>query len=357
MNVTLAFIRTLFFVLSIFFLTTYTVSGIDGKTPLNFVIGVGSGSALGLALIGFDLLFKRFNLRAFNIAVLGLIFGYFMGLALVMILNAVLEISSASIYLDAKSLEMIKISLFLFGIYLGTLMTLRSSDELYISVPFVKFTGTKHKKRELILDLSMLADPRIIDLASSGLIDNQLIIPRFIIKELYSQAEIGDEMNRTKAKRALEVVKKLESIPELGLRYSDTDFPEIQDPIAKIARLARLHDAAVLTAAISKIQMASIEGVHFININTLSTALKPIMQPGEDLKIKIQHVGKKEPSQGVGYLEDGAMVVVNGGGSRIGEIVDANVISVRPSPAGRMIFCNIKEEEGSFHEYGEQDDQ
>jgi len=356
MNLTHAFIRIFFFVLSIFFVTTYMVTGPQGRSLMNFAIGIASGSALGLALIGFDLLFKRFNLRAFNIAVLGLIFGYFMGLALVMILNVVLEISSASIHLDTKSLEIIKIGLFLFGIYLGTLMTLRASDELYISVPFVKFSQSANKKRDLVIDQSALADARIIDLAASGLVDNQLIIPRFLLKELYSQSEASDELLRTKAKRALEIVKKLEVIPDLCLRFNDTDFPEIKDPVAKIIRFARFLDAAVLTATISKIQMAAIEGVRFINIHTLSTALKPLMQPGEKIKIKIQHVGK-EPRQGVGYLDDGSMVVVNGGGDRIGEVVEAHVISVRPGPAGRMTFCKIKEEEGNFHEYDEQDDQ
>ncbi len=356
MNLTLAFVRILFFLLSIFFLTTYMVSGPGGKTPENYLIGLGSGSLLGLALFGFDFLFRRFNLRSFNIAVLGLIFGYFMGLALVMILHAVLEISSGSIHLDIRSVEIIKIGLFLFGIYLGTLMTLRASDELYISVPFVKFTATTHKKRDLILDPSILADARIIDLAASGLVDNQIVIPRFLMKELFTQTEASEESSRTKAKRSLEVIKKLEEIPDIGLRFSDTDFPDIQDANTKIIRLARLLDAAVLTASLSKIQMAAIEGIRFINIHSLSTALKPIMQPGETLKIKIQHVGKKDHSQGVGYLDDGAMVVVNSGGNRLGEVVEAKVISVRPGPAGRMIFCNIKEDEGTYHEYESHDD-
>jgi len=354
MNLSHVFVRILFFSLSLFFLTTYMVAGPDGKTLANFGLGIAGGSALGLLLIGFDLLFKRFNLRAFNIAVLGLIFGYFMGLALVMILDAILEISSASIHLDSTALEIIKIGLFLFGIYLGTLMTLRATDELYISIPFVRFTQTANKKRDLIVDLSALSDARIIDLASSGLVDNQLVIPRFLLKELYAQAEVSDEMDRTKAKRSLEIVKKLEAIPDLNLRFNDTDFPEIKDPVAKIVRFARFLDSAVLTAAISKIQMAAIEGVRFINIHTLSTALKPLMQPGERIKIKIQHVGK-EPRQGVGYLDDGSMVVVNGAGTRIGEIVEAHVISVRPGPAGRMTFCKLIEE-GNFHEYDVQDE-
>jgi uncharacterized protein YacL len=279
-----------------------------------------------------------------------------MGEALILILGGILDISSASIHLDARVLEIIKISLYLFGIYLGTLMALRSSDEFYISVPFVKFTQVAQKKKDLVVDISVLSDARILDLAASGLIDHQLIIPRFLIKDLYAQAEVSDEMMRNKAKRALEVVKKLEAIPELELRYNDTDFPEVKDPLAKMVRFARLLDSNVLTADISRIQMAAIEGVRFVNIHALSNALKPLMQAGEQIKIKIQRYGK-EPRQGVGYLEDGTMVVINGGGPFIGEEVEAQVLSVKHTSSGRMIFCNVLHEEGFYHSYEDHEDQ
>lgn len=355
MNITLAFVRTLFVILSIFLLTTYMISGPGGHTPVNLGLGILWGAVLGGALIGFDILFKRFNLRSFNIAILGLFFGYLMGQALVLIFNAVLDISTASIHLDAKILEIIKIALFLFGIYIGTLMTMRACDELYISIPFVRLAAIAQKKRDLVIDNSVLADARIIDLAASGLVDKHLIIPRFLVKDLYASAEVPDEMTRGKSKRALEVLKKLEAIPELELRYNETDFPEVKDPLAKMVRFARLLDANVLTADISRIQTAAIEGVRFINIHALSNALKPLMQAGEQIKIKIQRYGK-EPRQGVGYLDDGTMVVVNGGGAFIGEVVDAQVLSVKHTSSGRMIFCNVLDEEGQYPNYDDDDD-
>ena len=347
MNVALAFTRTLFMILSIFFLTTYMISGSNGYTMANLGTGVVLGVILGCLLIAFDLLFKRFNLRAFNIAIVGLFVGYLMGEALVLILSAILDISAASIHLSPQILEIVKIALFLFGIYLGTLMTLRAADELYVSIPFVKFTPMAHKKKDLIVDASVLSDARILDMAASGILDNHIVIPRFLIKELYAQAEVSDEMSRTKAKRALEVAKKLEAIPELDLRYNDTDFPDVKDPMSKLVRLARLIDANILTADISRIQMAAIEGVRVINIHVLSNALKPLMQAGEHIKIKIQRYGK-EPRQGVGYLDDGTMVVVNGGGQYIGETIDAQVLSVKHTTSGRMIFCNASDEEGKY---------
>lgn len=325
---------------------TYTLIG--GKDALaDSLKGLGLGVLLGSLLLGFEFLFRRFNLRAFNIAALGLFVGYLMGQALVIILKAILDISSASIHLSPEVLEMLQIALFLFGIYLGTLLTIRSSDELYISIPFVRLQPTSHKKKDFLVDGSLLSDARILDIATSGVFDHALIIPRFVIKELYLQSESQEEFAKGKAKKSLDVVKRLEALPHLELRYSDTDFPESSDPMGKLVRLARLLDANILTADISKVQMAAIEGVKIINLHNLSNALKPLMQAGEHIKIKVQRYGK-EPRQGVGYLDDGTMVVINGGGEYIGETIDALVLSVKHTTSGRMIFCNAPDEEGKY---------
>lgn len=354
MNVALAFTRVLFMILSIFFLAFYMVSGPSGYSWANLSFGLILGVLFGFLLIGFDLIFKRFNLRAFNIAIVGLFFGYLMGQALVIILSAILEISSASVQLSPQVLEIFKILLFLFGIYTGTLMTLRASDELYISIPFVKFSAMAHKKKDFLVDASVLSDARIIDLSASGLLDCHLVLPRFVVKDLYAQAEVADEQSRLKAKRSLDAVKKLEGMADLELRYNDTDFPEVKDSLSKMIRLARLVDANILTADVSQIQIPSIEGLRFINIHELSKALKPLMQMGEHIKIKIQRYGK-EPRQGVGYLEDGTMVVVNGGGEFIGEIIEVQVLSVKHTASGRMIFCNALAEKGEYPNHFDED--
>lgn len=345
MNISLAFVRTFFVVLSVIFMTIYMHSLPTGKTVLNTILGIVIGLVFGGVLIAFDRAFRRFNLRSFNIAIIGIFIGYLMGQALLLVLQAILDFSQISVVLQPQTLEVIKVGLFLFGIYLGTIMTLRASDELYISIPFVRFTQAAQKKKDLVVDISVLADPRIIDLAATGLLDHQLVIPRFVVKELYAQAETGDENTKGKAKRCLEVVKKLEAIPTIDLRYNDTDFPEVKDLMGKVVRLARLLDANILSSDITRVQMATIEGITVINLHALSNALKPLMQGGELIKIKIQRYGK-EPRQGVGYLEDGTMVVVNGGGDYIGETIEARVLSVKHTTSGRMVFCNVADEEG-----------
>jgi len=203
MNISLAFLRTLFVLLSVVFMTLFMISLHSGKTAGNILFGVGIGFTFGMLLIAFDLLFRRFNLRSFNIAILGVFIGYLMGQALSLIFHAILEVSSIGVLLQPHTIELIKIAIILFGIYLGTIMTLRSSDELYVSIPFVRFTQISQKKKDLVVDISVLADPRIIDLASTGLLNHQLIIPRFVVKELNAQSELGDEVTLCRAKRFL----------------------------------------------------------------------------------------------------------------------------------------------------------
>ena len=338
MNLSLLFVRTLFFLLSVFFVTAYM-----SATPVahNIVWGLIIGSLLGSSLIGLDLLFKRFNIRSFNIAVLGLFFGYLMGQALLLIFGTVLDISSFA--LAPHTVEICKIALFLCGIYLGTLMTLKTSDELYVSIPFIRLSPTTQKKKDLILDYSALADPRLLDLMQTGLLDRQVIIPRFLMKEVCAQSEIGEESSKVKAKKMLEAIKKLESTPQLDLRFSETDFPDIKEMSNKFIRLARLLDANILSADISRVQSSSFEGIRVINLHALSNAMKPLTQTGEILRIKVQRYGK-EPRQGIGYLEDGTMVVINGGGKHLGDTIETKVLSVKHTSAGRMIFCNACDE-------------
>ncbi len=337
MNVSLVFVRTFFTLISMLFVTLYATHVFP--FPQGLIIGLVVGFLFGIFLILIDVFFRRFNLRSFNIALLGLFFGYLMGQALVLITHAILALITTTA-LHSQLFEIIEIGLFLFGLYLGLVLTLRASEELYFSIPFVKFTTIKEKKRDLILDSSALSDSRIIDLALSGLLDFHLIIPRFVIRDLYAQLESNDDSQQLKAKRSLDTLKKLEDHPELGIRFNDTDFPEVKEINAKLTRLSRLVDANILTADVTKVQTATVEGVRIINLHSLSTALKPLTETGEIIRVKMQRHGK-EPNQGVGYLEDGTMIVVNGGGEHIGKEIEANVLSVKHTSSGRMIFCNV----------------
>lgn len=347
MNITQAFIRPFFVILSVFFLTTYTTTNWNGGLDIfNLVAGAGLGLILGLGLIASESLFKNMNLKAFNTALLGMVFGYLMAEGVFFAFTSILELST--IKTSASTISLFHTGIILFTTYLAMSLTARAADELCVCIPFIRFKPTSQKKKDILLDPSILLDPRLIDLASSGLLDQHLVIPRFTVKELNEGLENSDETVKTKARRGLEVLKKLENTPSLELRYIDTDFIDVNDATSKLIRLARMNDANIFTADMNRIQQSAHEGVKIINIHSLSNALKPITQTGEHITIKIQRYGK-EPRQGVGYLEDGTMVVINGGAEFIGESIKAQVLSVKHTSSGRMIFCNAANE-GCFSE-------
>ncbi|MCE2982133.1 MAG: TRAM domain-containing protein [Parachlamydia sp.] len=329
----------IFFGISILFSFVFATQHLEGGINLvNSAVGLLGGIIFAGLLIGADMATRKFNLKSINTAALGLFFGYFFAESILFILTGMLGIPTASLLILP-----IRFVVYLTCAYVGLVMTARATDEIHLSIPFIEFKAQERKKKDILIDVSVLMDPRIIDLASSGVLDHHLILPRYALKELYSQAENADETIRSKARRSLDVIKKLESISTLDLRYDDTDFPEINDAMAKLIRLARFLDTNIITSDINRIQQSSIEGVRIINIHMLSNALKPITQAGEVINIKIQRYGK-EARQGVGYLEDGTMVVVNGGAEFIGETIKGHVLSVKHTSSGRMIFCNASEE-------------
>lgn len=337
------FIRSIFFVLSFLF-SMLCATQLFGTSPIVWGIGALGGLTLFAGTLGVELYFNRLSIKQMNTLSLGLLFGYFIGLAFSTVSTGIFEIVSLDFSKEIQTA--INVFAYTFGIYMGLALTVRSSEELHLSIPFVKLKPTSLKKKDILLDPSILQDSRVIDLASSGLVDSHLLFPKFALKELYYELENGEENERFKARRGLDVLKRLESMKELELRYIETDFPEVKDPVAKLIRLARLLDSNIITSDITRIQQStieSVEGIRIVNLRSLANALKPLTQSGETIQIKIQRYGK-ESRQGVGYLEDGTMVVVNGGAEYLGEIIKAHVLSVKHTSSGRMIFCNAIED-------------
>lgn len=340
MNMT--FIRILFLLLCVMFASICAAAiSTEMALPSILVIGTASGLAFGLLLIGIEVLLKNCNLRTFNTALIGLFLGLLMGQAILLLLNSVFTplfwMQNPEIY------TILKVVIFLPSMYIGMILTFRSSDYLIASLPFLKVNASENRKKDLLIDISVLIDSRIVDLASCGLLDHLLIIPRFVIKELQAILEMGDENAKNRARRGLDTLKKLESLPTLNLRFIDNDFPNVKDHLARLIKIAQSLDADILTADPTHHQQSPFDEVRFINIHIVSHALKPISKAGEFINIKIQRTGK-EARQGIGYLEDGTMVVVNGGAEFIGETIKAQVLSVKLTASGRMVFCNSTEE-------------
>ena len=317
MHKSIVFTRFLFAL----FITLYMVS-----LPTAIEVKLVSGLAIAAVLMALDFVFRKMPLQALNTIIVGLFVGYLTGQALCFAFDAVVR----------GAFEGARAGVFLAGLYLGCVMTLRAADKFYLSIPFVRFSKSNPKTRRFLLDPSVLGDARIIDFCASHILDDQLILPKFVLKSVY------DDETR------LRVLKKLKEMPQLDLLVDETDFPEMEDGFDKLLRLARHLDSDILTADSSQLDAKAVEGVLLINLHTLSKALKPLMQAGEQMEIKIQRLGK-EPQQGVGYLDDGTMVVVNGGADFIGEMVEVQVLSVKHTSSGRMIFCNALEEYEEVH--------
>lgn len=301
--------------------------------PLLFV-------ATSFLVISIGDLFKKSSLRALNVVTLGLFFGFLLARALLLLIGAVGSFVDFS--WDKETLTLLKTVLFLFCGYLGMVLTWQASDEWAVSIPFLRFRTQESKPREFLLDPRALLDPRIIDLAATGLLDQRLLLSRDTLETLQKHAEEkGEEAG--KAKRSLENLKKLESISSLELRIVEEETGTIQEGTTRLLQIAKWLGADLLTSDPGGIRSGKEEGVRWINLQSIAKAFQSLHHQGESLEVEIQRVGK-EKTQGIGYLEDGTMVIVNGGASHLGQAVPVHVLSVNHTSNGRMVFCNLKGE-------------
>lgn len=219
---------------------------------------------------------------------------------------------------------------------------LRKEDiiTLFTGLPRVRFLRGQGGTSK-ILDTSAIVDGRIADICKTGFLEGELIIPRFVLRELQQVADSQDPLKRSRGRRGLDILNRMRKEKKVTIRIVDRDFPDIRDVDAKLIKLAKLMGARVITNDFNLNKIAELEGVEVLNINELSNALKPYVLPGEELRVQIIREGK-EAEQGVGYLDDGTMVVVEEGKKYINSVVDTVVTSVLQTPAGRMIFARLK---------------
>lgn len=204
----------------------------------------------------------------------------------------------------------------------------------------------RNKEKALVsqklLDTSVIIDGRIFDILKTGIIEGEIIIPEFVLSELRHIADSQDGLTRTKGRRGLDILKKIQTELEIPVIISEEDFEDISEVDAKLLRLALQNEATVITNDFNLNKVASVQGVRVFNINELANAVKPVLLPGEELVVTVVKEGK-ETGQGVAFLDDGTMIVVENGKDRIGDTVEAVVTSALQTAAGRMIFAKIKD--------------
>jgi uncharacterized protein YacL len=219
---------------------------------------------------------------------------------------------------------------------------LQTKDEFRFIIPYVEFSKQVKGGKALLLDTSVIIDGRIADVCDTRLIDTTLIVPRFVLQELQAIADSSDKLKRNRGRRGLDVLKRLQGNPKLELQMHDANVPELRTGERirvdeRLVILAKALNARVVTNDFNLNKIAQLQGVDVINLNELANALKTVALPGEALTVRVVKPGD-QPGQGVGYLDDGTMVVVEAGRALIGQEAVIVVTSVLQTPAGRMIF-------------------
>ncbi|OGP90356.1 MAG: hypothetical protein A2156_00160 [Deltaproteobacteria bacterium RBG_16_48_10] len=233
----------------------------------------------------------------------------------------------------------------LYGVcgYIGLRIGFKKGEEIQFSGwnPFSK--SLPRGEYAKILDTSVIIDGRISDITETGFLEGPLLIPQFVLNELQHIADSSDPVKRTRGKRGLEVLQHIQKQASIDVKIVDRDYPSVREVDAKLIELAKEVRGKIITNDSNLNKVAQLQGLEVLNINALANSLKPVVLPGEEMNVKILKEGK-EMGQGVAYLDDGTMIVIDNGRKQIGKTLDVVVTSVLQTPAGRMIFARLKED-------------
>jgi uncharacterized protein YacL len=290
-------------------------------------------AALGLALAGLIVLLEAQLPTAAVTKLLGGLIGFAVGLYVAK------AISSSLFWTDAANTKVKFVHTFLlFALpYLGLIFGARKGEWLEPAKFISLFKDARPQKRYKILDTSVIIDGRVADIVETGFLDGTLVIAQFVLKELQFVADSSDPLKRNRGRRGLDILHRIQKMGGIEVQITDMDFPSIKEVDLKLIELARSMLGRIVTNDFNLNKVAQLRGVEVLNINELSNGLKPVVLPGEQMSVFIIKEGK-EYNQGVAYLDDGTMVVVDNARSKIGRNLDITVTSVLQTTAGRMIF-------------------
>lgn len=309
----------------------FAVSQVRPEWVSNGMIGGVIGFGFGWLLIAIDEMLKGFSLRAFSSTTFGMCLGS--------IIAYLVENSGLLEYADEKQRWLARLALFLSFAYIGIVLAMRSNKEDFsLIIPYVRFASQSEPENLLLLDTSVIIDGRIADLLDAKFIEGKIVVPRFVLHELQNIADSSDAVMRARGRRGLEMLTRLQQNKSVDVKIHEGDFPEETEVDAKLVRLARALGAILYTNDYNLGKVAELQSVRHVNLRELANCLKPVILPGEVLNLRIVREGK-DKDQGVGYLNDGTMVVVNNGQSMIGQQVSVRVVSLLQTGAGIIIFA------------------
>lgn len=316
------------------------VGGSNVLLPFLTFVGIMVGA---LVVVVVDLMTPRKKIQTISAVYFGLIVGLILSNLLQTAIEPTLQLAeglriSGEVRQAALGLLTVAIC------YTCVSILLQTKDDFRFIIPYMEFSREIKGARPLVLDTSVIIDGRIADVADARVIDQPMVVPRFVLQELQSIADSSDKLRRNRGRRGLDILNRLQKSPGIEVRIHDGDNPElagIREVDQRLVVLAKVLGGKVVTNDYNLNKVAKLQGVEVINLNDLANALKPIVLPGENLQVKLIKRGE-EPGQGVGYLDDGTMVVVEQGVHHLGEMVRLTVTSVLQTSAGRMIFGRLE---------------
>ncbi|MBI5083348.1 MAG: PIN domain nuclease [Acidobacteria bacterium] len=294
-------------------------------------IAAGVGVVLGILIVFFEVRLKQVSLKRLIGAAAGSVLGILGAFLISLVIARAMPGPQGTV-------SFLQLAILLFMTYGGLIVGATKGDMLNLSALGGLFGGEKATKQSFkILDTSVIIDGRIADIAETGFLDGTLVVPQFVLRELQLVADSADSMKRNRGRRGLDVLQRVQKMANLNVQLLEDDFPHIREVDLKLIELAKVYDCKVITNDFNLNKVAQLHGVEVLNINELANALKPIVLPGEIMRVFILKEGK-EYNQGVAYLDDGTMVVVDNAKKLISKTIDIAVTSVLQTQAGKMIF-------------------
>ncbi|MFG0261142.1 MAG: PIN/TRAM domain-containing protein [Novipirellula sp. JB048] len=306
----------------------------DTATPVPWLIFAGIMTLATVVVIG-DIYAPRKRIDTISALYFGVLIG--------VLLTYILWIAIAPLLDQSFNGRALQLVLGLLLCYICTSVLLQTKDDFRFLIPYVEFVREVKGFKPLVLDTSVVIDGRIADLVGTGVFDNQLIMPRFALSELQAIADSSDKLRRTRGRRGLDVLNRMRADEKVDLMIFDRELPELagQTVDLKLVLLAKHLDGKVVTGDFNLNKVAKLHNVPVINLNEISNALRPVFLPDETFHIKVIKAGEG-PEQGVGYLDDGTMVVIEGARNKIGQDLDVRVTSTLQTNAGKMIFGKVE---------------
>jgi uncharacterized protein YacL len=301
------------------------------------LLGMLIGFGFGWIMIAIDEMLKGFSLRAFSATTFGLLLGTVVALL----------IDHSRLFGEpddpSPHRQLVRMALFVGFGYIGMVLAMRSNKEDFsLIIPYIRFAPQNKPDNLLLLDTSVIVDGRIADLIEANFLEGMIVVPRFVLKELQQIADSSDPIKRARGRRGLEVLNRIQRNTRNEVRIHDGDFPEEKEVDAKLVRLARNLGAKLYTNDYNLGKVAELQRVNYVNLHDLAKSLRVVLLPGEMLSLRLVREGK-DKGQGVGYLPDGTMVVVNNGQAALGQQVEVQVQSLLQTGAGVIVFAELKQ--------------